>query len=111
MVIRNSHLALALPGALDYAAFNPPRNDLPFEVVMVTYCVFLCRHSLDSDPRSSRTKSCFLSASTATLAMTTAAEENAQYRPIGVEPGSFAIQWSGNMFASRSPAKGSVRTS
>jgi hypothetical protein len=72
---------------------------------MVTYCVVLCRRSDDANQRASRTKNCFLSAGTAALAMTTAAEENEQYRPIGVEPGNFAIQWLGAMFVPGSPLK------
>jgi hypothetical protein len=53
---------------------------------MAAYCVILRPRPLINSARP-RTKRCYLSADTADRAIRTAAEDNPEWRAVGVEPG------------------------
>ena len=58
---------------------------------MNTYCVILCRRSVESEQGCSRTKRCYVGESSAALAILAASELHPQYRPIGIEPSDLPI--------------------
>lgn len=84
-------IAARLPKSGDrFALLGTPRGTLSFIITqggfMTTYCV-VCRGPVVGPMRNSRTMRFYLSEASADRAVVVAAQENPEFRVLGIEPG------------------------